>query len=174
LSDGVIWLHLRKNDKGMTLIELIISMAISAIILSLIIIIISSASRIFRRTNDEVNLQLEAQTTINQLSNLSMEASKIVHIDPPPSSFEEKYIITCVGKSYAVLFSKTEKKLYLMKGINDSDVITKTYTDAGNLMAEYVDIFTITGVKKVTINITFVLGDDTYSVSKKVNLRNAN
>lgn len=174
-------MRFRKNNKGMTLIELIISMAISAIILSMIIMIISSASKSFRRTNDEVNLQLEAQTTINQLSNLAMEASKIeksLNIPPP---IEDKYIITSLPKSYAILFIKDVQRLYLIDEDTPSAADAAAYSDtedfrAKYLMAEYVDEFTISGygTNKITINITFKLGSDIYKVNKKIKLRNAN
>jgi prepilin-type N-terminal cleavage/methylation domain-containing protein len=65
-------LDISRDNKGASLLELIIAMMIAAIILSMIFLFINSASKGFRKTNDNVNLQIEAQTIINQLSNLVM------------------------------------------------------------------------------------------------------
>lgn len=173
-------MRLHKNDNGMTLIELIISLAISAIILTMIIMIISSASKSFRRTGNEVNLQKEAQVTINQLTNLLMEANDInISSNLLPTSDDKKYLITYLAENYAVLFIKKEQKLYLIKDepmLPADDVI---YTDSDDftaryLMAEFVKDFEIKDydTKKVTVAITFEIDDKEYSTSRKIVLRN--
>jgi hypothetical protein len=154
-------------------------MAISGIVLSMIIIIISNASHGFRRTNDEVNLQLEAQTATNQLTNLIMEASQI---DPSSnllsSPLDKKYVVTYnASKNYAILFVKDKNSLFLIDTTGNADAVpySEEIFKKQYLMAEFVEDFTISGysTNKVTIDISFALGEDTYSVSKSIKLRNA-
>jgi hypothetical protein len=80
-----------------------------------------------------------------------------------------------------VLFVKSDHKLYLIEADDPSAADTVTYSDASDfgkkyLMAEYVDHFDISGLltHKVTIDISFALGEDSYSQSEEVRLRNAN
>lgn len=175
-------MDLRENNKGMSLIELIISLAISAIIISIIIMIISTASNSFRRTNNKVNLQVEAQKTLNQLSNLAMEASSITEAttNPAPSLEDDKFIISSSPKSYAVLFIKNEKRIFLITGNSPSEVENVYFHNteefvAKYLMSEYVKDITIEGLgtNKVTFNLIFELDNDTYEISNQVKLRNA-
>jgi type II secretory pathway pseudopilin PulG len=158
----------------MSLIELIISMAISAIVLSMIMIIISIASKSFRRTNDEVNLQLEAQTTINQLSNLIMEAGRLEKSANKPSSADKKYIISTGLKCYALLLMKDDMRLYLMEGNTKEEADMAAYSPEANLMGEYLKDIDISDLQsnKVTIDLTFQLGEDEYEISRTVKLRN--
>lgn len=169
-------MRLHINNKGMSLIELIISMAITAIILSMIIMLISGASHSFRRTNDEVNLQMEAQIAINQLSAIAMGATKIDEVPSTPS--DKKYIINGIAgkESYGVVYIDSVHKLYLIQKTPTVTVADlATVTDENNLLAEYVTSLEInnpTGSKTATISISFKLGEDTYSISKKVKIRN--
>lgn len=169
-------MRLHIDNKGMSLVELIISMAVTAIILSIIIMIISVASNSFRRTSNEVNLQMEAQIAINQLSTLIMEASDIENsTNPVPVGCVAKYIICNDGigaNYYSVVF--INNKLYLASKTTRDAVDAVVPTDADNLLAEYVSGFAIALPNKTaTIDISFTLGKETYSVSKKVKLRNA-
>lgn len=146
-------------------------MAITAIILSMILMLISGASHSFRRTNDEVNLQMEAQVAINQLSTLAMEA-KDIGDNSDPSSEDTKYIIQNIdGTFYGVVFIKSDKKLYLINPLLSASDLDAA--DKYNLLAEYVSTFKITlAGKNATIDILFALGDEEYPVNRKVKIRN--
>ena len=175
-------MRLHKNNDSITLVELIISMAITAIVLSMIALIISTAAKSFKSTNEDVNLQMEAQVTINQLSTILMEASEITTgsaILP-----DKKYLIkgSVDSTCYAVYLKTDTNRLYLIPadGINGEDIADSidptetTETEYLYLMAEYVtDINIETNKKSPRIVIDFKLGDSTYTASKKVTLRNA-
>lgn len=176
-----------RNDKGMTLLELIVSMAISIIVVLMIVSFISAAFRVFRKTNDQVNLQMEAQLAINQLVNLAMEAKGISNQEVILADTDIRYKIDRIELTgyhdYAVIWRMDYKKLYLVEMIPpvnnlvDINFDTEEHFDQEYLMAEYVDNFTITSVdgdpalKEIVINM--VLGNETYEVSKEIILRNA-
>jgi len=165
-------LKLHLNNKGVSLIELIIAMAISAIVLSMIMIFLSGATQGFRKTNDDVNLQLEAQNTINQISTLIMEANKIWSADNPE---DKRYIIEGNSNIYGVIYKNSSRRLYLVTKASVHEAGTTTgYSDADNLLAEYVDNISIVagGGKTVEIKLEFSIGKDSYTATRKVKLRN--
>lgn len=170
----MIRLRLRINNKGMSLVELIISMAITAIILSMIIMLISGASHSFRRTNDKVNLQMESQIAINQLSTIVMGAKGISAITAPLPADKQYIIQGITGKdSYGVFYRDSDHKLFLIQKPTVASSDFATISEEDNLLAEYVSVFNIAITSKTaSIDISFELGEDSYLVSRKVKIRN--
>jgi len=168
------------DNKGMTLIELIISIAISTIVMLMIVSFINGATKGFRRANDEVNLQMEAQTTINQLNNLALEAMDI-YVTTIGENEKIRYIIKISDTEFYIVIHKNDK-LYLTQKTSEAGAETiaaDDVNDALNLLTEYVDNFEIeinnsTGkVDFVTLKLTLSLGGEEYSITKKARLRNA-
>lgn len=180
----------RLNNKGMTLLELIISMAIAVIVVVMIVSFMNGAFRVFQKTSDEVNLQMEAQTAVNQLSDITMEAKEI-QISSDGNKYLVSYNITG-KKDYVIIFDPVNYKLYLKEidvadkaSPTESNLVTmenltygegaKHYSDEENLQAEYVHDFSIEDpdTKLITITMELQIGDNnSYKIDKKVNLRN--
>lgn len=175
-------MQLRKNNKGMTLIELVISMAIMAIVFSMIALLINTATQSFKRTNQKVNLQLEAQVSMNQISNLVMETTMYESDSPEGNT---RYLLqTASNEYYAVYFAKAVKKIFLIQsdnidGVNGAKTINpmaSKETQNQYLLAEYVESIDITvsaDKKTVVIKIVFKIEKEEYTASKKVTLRNS-
>lgn len=167
-----------KNNDGVTLIELIISMAITAIVLVMIVLFINTAANSFKHTNEDVNLQLEAQMAVNQLSTILMEAGSIT---PSAGAVapDVKYLLEGPSQCYAVYYKADRDRLYLISAgtTAEADVVDPAATqDTENqyLMAEYVSGFTInTTGNTAKISLEFTLGDSTYRTDRNVSLRNA-
>ena len=66
------------NNKGMTLIELLVAFSISAIILSSLAYFIFTAIGMYNKNGIVVDLQNEAQLTMNQIVDCVMEAEGVV------------------------------------------------------------------------------------------------
>lgn len=64
-----------KNNKGFSLIELIVSIAIMSIVMVIATTMMTNASKFFERQTAEVELQNEAQIVTNYLSEALMEAT---------------------------------------------------------------------------------------------------
>lgn len=169
------------NNKGMTLMELIIALAISMIVLSMIAVFINVASKSFNKTNNDVKLQMEAQVAINQLSNLAMEAKEI----KPLLGVSEPNCGYCIvgyndSNTYAVIYTSDNQKLYLIK-TNQENILNINYSDDNDLLAEYVSGIQMTQAdsnKKteiITLSLAVGMGNNrhTYTVSRKIKLRNA-
>ncbi|MDD3173933.1 MAG: prepilin-type N-terminal cleavage/methylation domain-containing protein [Herbinix sp.] len=176
----------KMNNNGMSLLELIISMTISLIVVLMIISFISAAFRVFKKTSNDVNLQMEAQTAINQMVNIAMEAKDISSTITIIPDTEFRYAITNLDltgfSDYAILYRKDLKKIFLVE-LGTTDTVNSIIFDEERfnkdyLLAEYVTDFRITEVStKPDVSIKEIvmkleLGEDSYEVTKKVKLRN--
>lgn len=174
-----------RNNSGVTLVELIVCIAISAIILTMIALIIKTASNSFRRTNEDVNLQMESQIAMNQLSTYIMEASGVYPDRDGVTDDDKKYVIKYVSQedgiattTYHVLYYINDLNcLYLITDTDPAEVTLDSVKnhEAEYLMAEHVTDISIDnsdGTKAVT-TLTFGLGDQDYTVRQTIRLRNA-
>lgn len=65
------------NNRGMTLIELMIAIAMSFIILTAATMFIGNAQKSYQNASESVNLQMEAQILMEQLGTWIMEGNRI-------------------------------------------------------------------------------------------------
>lgn len=171
-------MRLVKNNDGITMVELIITLGITAIVLTMIAIVISTAAKSFRHTNNNTLLQKEAQITLNQLGTILMEAEFITN--GTAVSTDTKYLIqgTEDNKYYAIYLKADKNRLYLIpaEDITVADSINPTEdedTEYQYLLAEYVDSLSIeTETNSTNIVIKFVLGASSYTEQKRITMRN--
>jgi len=160
------------DNKGFTLVELLIAMAISVIVIASIAYFMNYSSKNYRNSNDEVTLQTEAQTILNQLSDLIMEASNVKFDDANDKLIiyqkdaNEEFIISFDSANHRLMF---EKNVY--KGV---ELIANQ-----KIFGQYVVSFQVkdtgTDDSNKEIEISFDLKKDTktYSVQNSiVTLRN--
>lgn len=72
----------RSNNRGFTLVELLVAIAILSIVVGAVIGFFMRTMRMYHRGNEESNLQNEAQMTMTQLENLVVNASQGVGLNP--------------------------------------------------------------------------------------------
>lgn len=164
------------DNKGITLMELVISMAIASLILTMLAFFIGGVSRSFQRSNEEVNLQMEAQVALNQISNQAMEAKDII-MPTDASDPDRRYIFQEYNNidAYVIIYKGSEKKLYAVKTTIPNAGTVSDFTDADNLLAEYVsDIKMVKDEhdSTVTIDLKLSTGSENYTVSRQIKLRN--
>ena len=166
-------MDISKDNRGTSLIELIIGVLIAAIVLSMILLFLNSASKGFRRTNDDVNLQMEAQTIINQISNLAMEATDMEpYLDIPD---EKRFIFMYKLDEYYTIIHHGGF-LYQVSTTDIEQAKVEGYSKELHLLAEYVeslDIEHTSDSKTIDIILRLSLGKDSVELKKKVKLRNA-
>lgn len=172
-NDGVKKLHFSRNNEGTSLIELVIALGIAAIVLSMIMLFLNGATRSFRHTSNEVNLQMESQTIMNQLSNLAMEAMDLeAYMDSPG---ELRYTFQYgIYDCYTIILDTDKGRLYQVPTTDFEQAKLVSYTTEEHFLAEYVEDLQITETpngKSVIIDLTLSLGDR-FSMTKKVNFRN--
>jgi prepilin-type N-terminal cleavage/methylation domain-containing protein len=182
-------LSIQQNNKGVTLVELIVTMAVSSIVIGMVVLIISSGSRSYRMGQQEVDLQMQAQTVINQLEDVVIEAYWLekksnIMIDGTPDIAIDvtAYIIYSSEGISAVLFDRTLQMLYYVDGLVPSQIATlstASYTKAANLMASYVteftmetDFSTLLTDQKTVLQIKLKNNASQYAIDKTIAFRN--
>ncbi len=192
-----------KDKRGFTLVELMIAMAMFAVVSSAILVFMVTGSRNYRRNKISSDIQKDAQLAIMQLTTLvqeSMEVEKdgdnIIFYSPKtqsqilddltaaslptttPYPTDYRY-----GEEYAVMkkvvvYSSSKKALYYDEFSNKSHAVTGISGDDSKLMAENVDTFSV-DVSKVDssglVVIDFRIKKEGQSFGDKftVKLRNA-
>ncbi len=179
------------NNRGLTLVELILVMAISAIVIGAITIFMSAGSRSYKAAENEILLQTEAQTIMNQIRECVLEGNNIeydaalgtlfiYHSDDNPATTADPMEI--------IWFNDEDKRLYLYnltigdKGAVVAD-ITAGAASEDNLLGEYVESFSAdpvmftsgrpgTSGNTLTVTVRLEYNDREFSVSEDIKLRN--
>lgn len=190
------------DNKGFSLIELLVTIAISGIVLLMISFMLVQGTNLFKNENEQIDIQNEAQIVRNQLSEAFMEAKSLVIV----KAGEDLIIYTgsvatesnrlaaetsgadgasAVTTERIITYDKSEHKLYISSAY-DSAVAE------GNLLSEWVmdmDItiddkcMKVTGegddkeeyyVNPLSVNISFNLtcGKQESDISMDVRIRN--
>lgn len=79
-----------RNDKGLTLIELLVALAIVSVVVSLAFGLIIHTIRIYTRGNNDSILQNDAQLTMSQLESLVLNANMGIGLNPESNSPDSK------------------------------------------------------------------------------------
>lgn len=142
---------LHKN-KGFTLVELIVSIAILAFIMIAIIGMMYSNNVIFRKTKSDINLQNIAQDTYSKISSDVMQAKNICLEGYVPGNIDNKIVFspTDIGGSTAISVSRgqylKQSDINLKKDKNP----TEAYITYMNTVSQY-DVDTMIS-KKNTVS----------------------
>lgn len=145
------WKKMRKvqrNNKGMTLVELLVALAISAIVLTGVCYMIFFVLRLYNRTNANVEIQNESQTALNLVidSILGAKGVCLEEWDSASLSGDEQDNIYCVlfgtlqlngdkTMSFtgdAILWQPSAGEMYLMSGVYELG----SYTDKSKAPGE--------------------------------------
>ena len=188
----------QKDNRGITLIELIIAIAISTIIVGAATFLLSTAQKNYSSASSTVDLQSEAQILMEQMGTWIMEGNRVevnaagdkltVYQIPRkvttarPTGAEA--LKTDASKRVFWLSNKLNGKtmLYMKKfdGITNPDSDTTDISDSDaildNCIGEYVTGFTVaksTSDAKVTITLGLKQGKQKYSITNDFKLRNA-
>ncbi|SHJ61512.1 Type IV pilin N-term methylation site GFxxxE [Anaerocolumna jejuensis DSM 15929] len=139
------------NNRGISLIELIIGMAITSIIIAAIILFMSAGSRGYQAAQCEISLQTEAQTTMNRIRDCVLEGNNIRY--DSTNAVLTIYHSSGNGAAAAdtmeiIWFNGSDHNLYLYRttaGEKNSVLadISRGSVTEDNLMGEYVKDFWI-------------------------------
>lgn len=185
------------NNKGLTLVELIITIAIVGIVSGSIVGFMVTGANGYTRTNSDVNLQYEVQLTMNQLQDMIIDADKgityergseitteTVLEDSLGSITEEdikvkRIIIYNRSNAYKIEWNKEEQKLYYYKYelTESGGVISLNPITGPILMADYVsgmgvNLTRLSADNIARIDLDFTLGTRNYSTYSNITLRN--
>lgn len=158
-----------KENKGFSLLELVIAMAVSMLVIGSIASFMYFCTSNYRRTSEETVLMQEAQTIRNQLENLILEADNVKY-DPAADTLKIQqkdtyYIISLDRGDHTLQFEKVpyggtetgDKKLF-GKYVEELQVVDTGAGDVNN---------------RIEFSFTLMLHDSTYVVkNNSILLRN--
>lgn len=153
------------NSKGFTMVELIVSMAILAIIMTEIMALMFNTSKVYQRGTAEVDLQSESQQIIQQFEELVIDANLSVSYDGTTIQVKNN-----PGKSYDFTLSPVAGKSY-------NDLMLSVDGGTAQIMGEYVksvsvDLANYDDASKIVFMIEMENDMYSYSAAKDIYLRN--
>lgn len=167
-----------KNNKGFTLTELLVALAVIAILLSEVTSIMFNTASLFKSGTSEVNLQGEAQRVVQISEELLMDANVSVNFtQPDPSSpnnstiyIKNKNVSTNEVYEYFIRLDKPDDKEY-GKLMLSKKVDGKPDAPKEQVLAEYVtginlDMSNFANADKATLNITMKNKDHKYDITE--------
>jgi prepilin-type N-terminal cleavage/methylation domain-containing protein len=181
----------KKN--GFSLVEVLVTVAILSILIFAICVFMTTGSNLYKKSSREIDLQQEAQTTMNQLYDMTLSANKLnVSYMNPGSEHEVAVMFVQTTEemdtkvSYIIIWMKDRQKLYFLRK-DTSFIFTGTeseitdlcngVTDEANLLGQYIksmviDTSELTKDQAISITIRFEIKDDKYDMTKEIKLRN--
>lgn len=110
---------MKRNNKGFSLVELLIAMAVSSIVLTALVLLVAQSVKSYSKQTSLAQIQSDADVVLNQISKSILEAD-IVYIDKS-SDYVKLYTKTVDDTSdptspkhikWGYYYDKNEKKLY--------------------------------------------------------------
>ena len=172
-------MKLIKSNKGLTLLELIVSFALLGIVSAAVVGLVSTGAGTYRSVNTEVSLQYESQLTMNQLQEYLIDCNGGICWD----STNKTLYAADTDESGAITvyrFQQTGDQLYYSSG-----TVTGQSCDFGEeyLLSSYVDVFDFSYTHRtdstgrslcssciVTLRLT--LGTRSYQAQQSLTMRN--
>ncbi|SCP94736.1 type II secretion system protein [Anaerobium acetethylicum] len=187
---------MKNNDKGITLFEIVVSMAILGILSVSVVMFISVSSRNYRKTSTDVNLQYESQLAVNQIKDMVIDSNQsiayygmsadnklVAGLDDNALPLQvdgkiiKKLYVYNTDKAYSITWEQQKQELYYRE--YEVDAATKSLQPATDevLMAKHIsgfsaDLNNLDSDKIVRIRVNLESGDKTYEASHNITLRN--
>ena len=174
-----------KNNKGFTLVELMISITIFAVVVTAALGFMLAGSRSYSSVTNRVNLDFESQLAMNQLSDYIIDCNACLYYD---TGSDTLYVINKNSDAVPVTYTanyfqyKADGKIYFGTSSASYDSATNNYictVAANDLLATGVTEFSVVPISSDGVNVTsaavtinFSKGSATYNGVKKVALRN--
>lgn len=178
---------------GFSLIEVIAAVAILSFLILAICTFMTTGSNMYKKSNVEIDLQQEAQTTMNQLNDMLLPANHL-QVKRINELMNNEIIALCsysldesnAKAAYCIIWKKDVGKIYFIKK-DSSFVFDGTDTqildlcsvvnDEANLLGRYVkdlkvDTTNLTMSQVIKLTIDFAIKDDHFKISKEIKLRN--
>lgn len=187
-----------RNQKGFSLVELVITMALLAMVSLAVSGFLSTGSRTYVNTNREIQVQKEAQLSINQMTDIIIDVEKGVQYDEGSVELTQGATSATVvkrelrlynqknNKSYMLRFygasdaieNEKENCIYLLEGVDvgTGGVIDIQFTGEEYLLAQYVEDFSVdlSQLEKrcVELFVKYTMDSRTYETKETVKIRN--
>lgn len=144
--------YIVKNNKGLTLLEMIISVAILSIVIVTITSFMVTGTKMFGASNNEIKLQQEAQMALSNVENRIIDTKLGIRCDDDGNQviltvFNEK---TAADAKEYIVWNKTDKKIYYASSAFD---VTLSTFPTNEVLASNVEKFEVV-MKDATLGST--------------------
>lgn len=125
-------MRVRKDQKGFTIVEVLIAAVILSIVVLTVCAFILVGSRSYATANSDINVQQEAQLSLNQMSDVLIDTTRSVnYVGYDAGNSPQKAL-----KDSEFTFTPKDKSLVMYNGVVEETAIpgggTTTAVDAGN------------------------------------------
>jgi prepilin-type N-terminal cleavage/methylation domain-containing protein len=176
----------RKNNKGFTLVELLVTFGVLAVVMVLVGGIIATSSGTYRMISNDLSLQYESQMAMSQIQEYVIDCNGYVAVTDDAynsvlylfNAREENGQTVYDGYKLALSLSDDTLRLYKKTGFTsefsqDDASMYAFDEDDGQPMSRNVAVFTAAlDGSAVTITLEYVLGSDSYTGSQTIAFRN--
>lgn len=193
---------LRHDERGFTLVELLIAMGMFSLVMVAILVFMTSGSKSYGYSSGELNMQMESQMLINQVRDMvydsnyaeyqpSKKALILYKLSIPPRETEavtEKVItpvkLSNILKKRVIYWNDTGEKLYYQEvqpgdptDPSTNDVAPTYPMDEEHLLCSYVKTFDASVIEKTgdiqfQVNLKNALNNH-YDLDEKISMRSA-
>ena len=166
-----------KNNKGFSLVEMLISVAILAIIMVEIFTMMSNSSTLFRNGSYEVELQAEAQRVISQLEDLMIDCNNTISKNYVAMVSSDQIIVSNNDIQYVVTLVKTPGEEYGNLYLSTYEMPSNTLLSADIPMAEYVESISLNMAEfseTDTVTLSVCMRNNMYSYETHKDVYNRN
>ena len=170
-----------RNNGGFTLVELIISVGILAVISLIVALIVKAGAGTYSNISSDLNLQVESQTAMSQIQEVVLDCNAYIAAKADGSAL---YVFNQTDgnsfQAYKIALSASTNELYfytktlLTSSFTPSDANNFTF-GAGQPMSSYVRQFIATVAtdgRSVDIILNYGIGSRTFNGRQTVALRN--
>ncbi len=164
-----------KNNKGYTLVELLVAMAIFAVVMAEVCNMMQQSSKLYLNGTYEIDLQTEAQQIVQQMEELLIDANVSVNVLPSAVGLSVNDIeIVNHDVTYRIQYTQPNPS------VSYGDIyltVTGASAASNSLMGEYVESLSLNMAEyetasKITLEIALRNDKYTYTTSKDIYLRN--
>lgn len=164
-----------KNNKGYTLVELLIAMAIFAVVMAEVCNMMQQSSKLYLNGTYEIDLQTEAQQIVQQMEELLIDANVSVNVLPSSVGLSVNDV-EIVNHDVTYLIRYTQPNPSVSYG-NIYLTVSGASAASNALMGEYVESLSLNMAEyetasKITLEIALRNDKYTYTTSKDIYLRN--
>lgn len=171
------------NNKGYSLVELLLTIAIMGLVMLGVAMIMRTTSVTYKDGSNEVTMQTEAQIVANQIEEIFMDGTDSYCYDYNFDGGKKFYGITSAGASHFIIYNPDKDEIWYQKGAEHA-IAPGAEADGGwALMAENVSNVTIDGWESdtnnvkcdnmVTVKVDMDRGGYTYTATKDIYFRNS-
>lgn len=186
---------IRSDERGFTLVELVISMAMFSVVMIAIMIFMTTGTRSYGTAKNELNLQMESQMLLNQIRDLTYSANyatyddankalllydvqKVKTVTPSPSASPAPSSAPTTKTAKVTAVYMKDGALYLRNNLDPSlvDAATLSGTCVASddyLFSRYMSDFEAT-IKKNDVKLTIKMknGNSKYTLNEGITIRN--